>query len=78
LLSWYRIAKAAHWERFPDVKQSWRNVDRIGTCVVFDIANNRCRLISYIRYDYEKLFILYILSHAEYDKDGWKHDCNSN
>jgi mRNA interferase HigB len=76
LASWYKIVKAAKWKHFPDVKQSWSNVDKVGTCVVFDICNNKCRLIAYVRYDYEKLFILHVLSHTEYDNEGWKNDCD--
>lgn len=78
LEAWYRITKAATWESFPSVKQTWRNVDRVGTCTVFDISNNKCRLISYINYKSEKVFILHILTHAEYDKDKWKNDCRSD
>jgi mRNA interferase HigB len=76
LAAWYRIIKAAKWSNFPDVKQSWRNVDRVGTCVVFDISHNKCRLVSYINFRRQKVFILHILSHVEYAKDGWKNDCD--
>jgi mRNA interferase HigB len=76
LAAWYKITKAAAWRHFADARQSWKNSDVVGTCVVFNVANNRCRLIAYIRYDYEKVFILHILSHADYDKGGWKNDCD--
>ena len=75
LAAWYRITKGADWKNFPDVKRSWRNVDGVGSCVVFDISNNKCRLISYINYRSQKVFILHILTHAEYSKDWWKNDC---
>ena len=76
LAAWYRITKSAKWEHFAAVKQSWKNVDGIGTCVVFDVSHNKCRLISYINYRTQKVFILHILSHAEYGKDRWKSDCD--
>jgi mRNA interferase HigB len=76
LAVWYKVAKEAEWRHFADVRQNWKNSDVVGTCVVFDIANNRCRLIAYIRYDYNKLFVLHLLSHADYDKGGWKNDCD--
>ena len=44
--------------------------------MVFDIANNRCRLITYINYRTKKVFILSVLSHAEYDKGGWGDACD--
>ena len=77
LAAWYRITKGAAWRTFPEVKQSWRNVDSVGTCVVFDISHNKCRLISYINYRTQKVFILHILTHTEYLKGGWKNDCSA-
>jgi mRNA interferase HigB len=74
--AWYKVTKSAKWKHFADVRQSWKNSDNVGTCVVFDISNSRCRLIAYIRYDYEKVFILHILSHSDYDKNGWRNDCD--
>ena len=78
LAAWYRIVKAAKWEHLPDVRQSWANVDKVGTCVVFDISNNRCRLIAYINFRTQKVYILHILDHTEYGKNRWKNDCDCN
>lgn len=69
LVSWYRITKAATWGNFADVKQSWKNADIVGTCVVFDISHNKCRLIAFIGYRVHIVFILRILSHADYEKE---------
>ena len=76
LESWLRIAKNADWKNFSDLKQSWRNVDLVGICVVFDIANNRARLITHVDYKYHLVFVRFILGHKDYLKDGWKDDCN--
>jgi mRNA interferase HigB len=69
LVSWYRIVKAATWSNFADVKQSWKNVDFVGTSVVFDISHNKCRLIAFIGYRVHIVFILRVLSHADYLKE---------
>ncbi len=76
LESWHKITRAADWKNFPDIKQSWRNVDLVGICVVFDVANNRARLVAHVDYKYHLVFIRFIIGHAEYLKSGWKHDCN--
>jgi mRNA interferase HigB len=78
LSAWYKIVKNinADWKHFPDLKDSWKNSDSFGTCVVFDISHNKCRLIAFINYKTKKVFILPILSHAEYLKDRWKNDCD--
>jgi mRNA interferase HigB len=78
LNSWYKIARGATWQHFSDLRQTWKNSDSVGTCVVFDISNNRCRLITYINYKSKKIFILHVLSHRDYDKGGWKNDCNGS
>ena|SRR5207248_4894491 len=75
LAAWYRITKAAKWQHFLQVTQTWRRADSVGTCVVFDISHNRCRLIAYINYKSQKVFILHVLDHVEYDKGWWKDDC---
>jgi mRNA interferase HigB len=41
---------------------------------VFDIGGNKYRLITYIDYEKNKIFIRNILTHAEYDKEQWKKD----
>ena len=76
LSAWYKVAKNADWARFPDVKQSWSNSDKVGACIVFDISYNKCRLVAWINYRGKKVFIRYILSHADYDKGKWKDDCD--
>jgi mRNA interferase HigB len=77
LRTWYKIVNnsSTDWEHFGDVKRTWRNSDSVGICVVFDISNNRCRLVVYINYRSHKVFILHILSHSEYGKEHWKNDC---
>ena len=75
LAAWYRIAKSAKWDHFGDVRKTWKRADNFGMCVVFDISHNRCRLIAYINYKSQKVFILHILTHIEYDKERWKDDC---
>jgi mRNA interferase HigB len=76
LLAWYKVAKNADWAHFPDVKQSWKNSDKVGTCVVFDISHNKCRLVAWINYRGQKVSIRYVLRHADYDKEKCKDDCD--
>ncbi|MDE3178502.1 MAG: type II toxin-antitoxin system HigB family toxin [Acidobacteriota bacterium] len=72
LSAWYKITKNADWKSFADVRNSWRNSDVAGRFVVFDIANNRCRLIATIKYKWRMVYIRNILSHAEYSKKEWQ------
>jgi len=68
LSAWYKIVTDAEvkWKNFPDVKQTWRNVDLIDGYTVFDIANNRCRLVTHINHETGIIYIKGILSHDDY------------
>lgn len=72
---WFRIAKQASWCSLADVKKTWGSADLVGTCNVFNIKGNEYRLICWINYRSQRVFIRHVLTHAEYDRGGWKRDC---
>ena len=72
LSHWRRIVRGAVWKSFVDMKTSLSSADSVGDKVVFDIAQNRYRLIAFISYHRQALYIKAILSHKEYDKGTWK------
>lgn len=75
--AWYRIAKKAGWKNITDVRKTFSSADAAGTCTVFNIKGNRYRLITWINYETQKIFIKHVLTHAEYSKEDWKNDCSS-
>jgi mRNA interferase HigB len=75
LLSWYETVKKAEWENFSDVRESFRSADIYRDCVIFNIGGNKFRLITKIRYKKKRVYIRFILTHSDYDKDAWKTDC---
>jgi len=75
LLSWYETTKKANWESFLEVRETFRHADIYQDCVIFDIGGNKFRLITKIRYRVKKVFIRFVLTHSDYDKDLWKEDC---
>lgn len=76
LRSWFRIARSAEWQNFLYVRKTIRTADRVGSCLVFNIAQNRARLIAHVNFRTQTVIVLYVLSHAEYDRGRWKNDCN--
>lgn len=76
LEAWYKITKKANWQHFLDIRKTFNTVDRVGECVIFDVGGNKCRLISWVNYRGKKVFIRKILNHADYDKGGWKNECD--
>lgn len=75
LLDWYRSVKNADWGNFSDIRNSFRHSDVYKDCVVFDIGGNKFRLIAKVRYPLQRVYVRFVLSHREYDKDLWKEDC---
>ncbi len=72
LVSWHDTIKSGTWKHFPDLKRTFGSADRVGERTVFDIANNRYRLIARVNYRTQIVFVLFILTHQEYDKGNWK------
>lgn len=76
LESWYRTAKRARWRNLGEVRQTYSRADgvRVGEKVytVFNISGNHFRLVTEIFYEDQTVLIRDVLTHAEYDKGGWK------
>ena len=76
--AWYKITKQASWESIVDVRRTFSSADAVENCTVFNIKGNGYRLIAWISYETQKVFIRQVLTHAEYTKEGWKNDCRGN
>jgi mRNA interferase HigB len=70
--TWALIVKNTDWRNFADVRDTFKDADLVDEKVVFNIAGNRYRLIAWIAWRAHKVFIKAILTHREYDKEGWK------
>jgi mRNA interferase HigB len=72
LESWYAVVRQANWKSPAELKQVYRTADLVGRRTVFNIAGNKYRLIARVNYQTQRVFVLYLLTHAEYDKGAWK------
>ena len=72
LMNWYRITRRAKWRNLADVRVDFAHADVVGRRTVFNIHGNDYRLIARVNYRTRKVFILYILTHADYIKGVWK------
>ncbi len=75
LSAWHKIAVKAEWLNFASVKQTFGSADQVGNCVVFDVGNNRYRLVGRIIYAKGRLYVLKIMDHADYDRLPWPNEC---
>jgi mRNA interferase HigB len=74
LYDWYRVADKANWQNLLEVQQIYPQAEAVGNFTVFNIKGNRYRLIVDLIYTSQRIYIKYVLTHAEYDKDDWKND----
>jgi mRNA interferase HigB len=72
LEAWYGVVRKANWKTPAQMKQVYRNADLVGRRTVFNIAGNKCRLIARVNYFTQRVFVLYLLTHSEYDGGAWK------
>ncbi len=71
-MNWYRITKRANWNSLADAKHDFAHAEVVGRRTVFNIHGNHYRLIARVNYRTKRVFVLHILTHAEYSKGEWK------
>jgi len=79
ITSWHIATKAAKWQSLVEVRKQYphadlANVASNNTVTIFNIAGNHHRLITSIHYNTGIIYILNILTHAQYSKNRWKKD----
>lgn len=76
LTIWYRIMKSEVFIDFNDLRATFKSADYVRGLTVFNIGGNKYRLIASIHYNRQKVYIREVLTHDEYDQDGWKRRRN--
>lgn len=75
IAAWRKIVKAARWRNFVEVRQVFKHADTVKGYVIFNIRQNRYRLVTIIHYSRMKdgrlteghVYIRSFLTHKEYD-----------
>ena len=76
--AWYDITADADWGNFAETRATFRSADIYQRCIIFDVGHNKYRLVAWVSYQTHKVFIRRVMTHAEYDKDKWKSDCEKS
>jgi mRNA interferase HigB len=77
LYLWYRTTRRAAWHSLQDVQATFPHADAVevgsGNIVtVFNIGGNKYRLVAAVHYNRQRVYVLGMMTHAEYGKDNWK------
>ena len=72
LQGWRRVIEKNRFGNWAELKMAFRSIDKVGELTVFDIGGNKYRLIAYIRFEKQIVYIKAVLTHRDYDKGSWK------
>lgn len=72
LNGWRRVIEKNKFTNWSELKAAFNTADKVGDLVVFDIGGNKFRLITYIRFEKQIVYIKAVLTHSDYDKGAWK------
>ena len=69
VLAWYRHTARAAWKSPPDVKRDFGTASILQDGrAVFNLGGNKYRLVVWINYPYQVVYVRFIGTHRQYDK----------
>ena len=83
--SWVAVVKEVRWHNFPELRGTFKDADSVKGYVIFNIRQNRYRLVTIIHYAREKedrvtmghIYIRSFLTHRQYDnRTSWDKGVN--
>jgi len=73
---WAATVQAAAWNSLEEVRQAYPSADGVPlkriVVTVFNVKGNEYRLLTIMRYRAQQVYVIDVMSHAEYSKDKWK------
>ncbi|MFZ4699952.1 MAG: type II toxin-antitoxin system HigB family toxin [Candidatus Methylumidiphilus sp.] len=69
---WYQVMEREIFSDFNALRETFASADYVDGLTVFNMGGNKYRLIASIHYNRRKVYIRNVLTHAEYDREGWK------
>jgi mRNA interferase HigB len=72
LQAWRKLMEFSCFKNYAEVKQVFASVDKVRDLYVFNICRNKYRLIAYLQFERQICYVKAVLTHKDYDKDGWK------
>lgn len=68
LRTWYALVSQATWNGPADIRAMFNSVDFVAdNRMIFDIGGNKYRLIVHVSYQYGRVLVKFIGTHADYD-----------
>lgn len=77
LEEWYDTLSKARWKNLDDVRKIYPSADLVKvksgkSVTIFNLGGNKYRIIASIHYNTQVVYLLNVMTHAEYSRDSWK------
>jgi mRNA interferase HigB len=72
LAAWFKILQKSSFEGFNDLRNTFGTADLVDGLTVFNVGGNKYRVIAGVHYTSQVVYIKDVLTHADYDRGGWK------
>lgn len=72
LQGWRRVIEKSRFDNWAELKAAFNTINKVGELTVFNIGGNKYRLIAYIRFERQIVYIKAVLTHRDYDKGAWQ------
>lgn len=69
---WRAAITAARWANFAQLKTAFPSADYVAPFTVFNVKENKYRLIALVDYTEQVVVVYDIRTHATYSKGKWK------
>ncbi len=79
LRTWFDCLESKSYKDFNDLRGMFPSADRVRLKsgqdrYVFNVGGNNYRVICGIHFNRSKVYVRFVLTHAEYDKGAWKNE----
>ena len=72
LTRWFKLITKSSFGNFIELRAVFPSMDFVDDLIVFNIGGNKYRLIAAIHFNRGKVYVRHVLTHEEYDREGWK------
>ncbi len=73
LTDWMSKTRTADWKNNSDVQRTFNSADHLGEQkFIFNIGGNKFRMAAMVWIENERVYVLKLMTHAEYDKETFK------
>ena len=79
LRSWFDCLQARHYKDFNDMRTVFPSADRVRLKSghernLFKVAGDNYRVVCSVHFNRAKVYIRFVLTHAEYTREAWKNE----